>query len=275
MADARISSDTQSEQTIAQAQEAAEPAPVPPRPFWHPGTFIALLRGRPLLVGVALLTVLFVLLTGAVINADLRPTPWDYYITLQVQLLPYMPVGAMLVGVSAFGFAPWNWLLMLAVIALMLLFRWRTEAIFTGISSLGGLSAEIVKNIVDRPRPSPDLVHVVSQLHTFSFPSGHVTGYVVFFGFLFYLAYTLMQRRSLLRWALLEVLAIPVLLVGLSRVYMGQHWASDALAGYALGFAYLFVVIELYRLWQARHPKTPTVPAATYAEVARDAANPS
>jgi membrane-associated phospholipid phosphatase len=36
---------------------------------------------------------------------------------------------------------------------------------------------------------------------------------------------------------------------------MGAHWASDVLAGYALGFAYLLVIIELYRAWQKRHPK--------------------
>ena len=58
----------------------------------------------------------------------------------------------------------------------------------------------------------------------------------------------------------LIVLGLAILLVGPSRVYMGQHWASDALAGYTLGFAYLLVTITVYRWWLQRHPKPPTPP---------------
>jgi membrane-associated phospholipid phosphatase len=46
---------------------------------------------------------------------------------------------------------------------------------------------------------------------------------------------------------------------------MGQHWASDALAGYTLGLCYLLLVIELYRAWMRRHPKKrePAVPESS------------
>jgi undecaprenyl-diphosphatase len=119
-----------------------------------------------------------------------------------------------------------------------------------------------VKIVIDRPRPSPDLVHVVQELHSYSFPSGHVTGYVCLFGFLFYLAYTLLPHTDRRRLPLLVGMALPVVLIGVSRVYMGQHWASDALAGYALGFAYLLIVIEAYRAWLRRtNTKTAAVPA--------------
>ena len=50
----------------------------------------------------------------------------------------------------------------------------------------------------------------------------------------------------------LVVFGMLVLFIGPSRVYMGQHWASDAIAGYALGFAYLLTLVELHRWWLRR-----------------------
>jgi undecaprenyl-diphosphatase len=96
---------------------------------------------------------------------------------------------------------------------------------------------------------------VYAELSSYSFPSGHVTGYTMLYGFIFYLAYTLLPRRSVARWVILVVCGVLVALVGVSRVYMGQHWASDALGGYALGFAYLLLVIEVYRLVLDRRAK--------------------
>jgi undecaprenyl-diphosphatase len=233
-------------------------------PAHYPGSFLARLRGRPIVPAVAVLTIVFFALTFLILRADLQPTEFDKVITHEIQELPSMPVGEVLIAVSWPGFQPQNWLLTIAILLFMAAMRWITEAVFTGISAAGGLLAELVKNLVDRPRPTPDLARITTELHTFSFPSGHVTGYVVLFGFLFYLAYALLPRPSILRALALLVTGVPVLLVGASRVYMGQHWASDTLAGYALGFAYLLIVIELYRVWQARHP----VPKTSDEEVA-------
>lgn len=224
-------------------------------PERSPGGIIAFLRGRPFVPAVALLTGLFFLLTVVVLRADLRPTDWDVWITREIQLIPAFPLGDLLSAVSRPGFSPWNLVLGAVVLLFMLLRRWLIEAAFTAFSAAGGALAELVKNMVDRPRPDPDLVRVTAQLPTYSFPSGHVTGYVVFFGFLFYLAYTLLKRDSRVRLALLVVCGLLVVLVGPSRVYMGQHWASDALAGYALGFAYLLLVIEVHQLWLRRRAR--------------------
>ncbi|HKP54854.1 MAG TPA: phosphatase PAP2 family protein [Chloroflexia bacterium] len=229
-----------------------------PRPFWHPGTFIALVRGRLLLVAIVLLSVLFVLLTALILRADLKPTAWDVGITHEMQEFPRFPVGEVLVWISWPGFRDpiyQNWLIPAAIAAFMVWRRWLTEAVFTVVAALGGFTADIVKNIIDRPRPPADLA--VRVLDTYSFPSGHVTGYVVLYGFVFYLAFTLLLRRFLLRWLVLVICGIMIALVGPSRVYMGQHWASDVLAGYALGFMYLLAVIEFYRFWIRRHPKAP------------------
>ena len=97
-----------------------------------------------------------------------------------------------------------------------------------------------------RPRPSGDLIDIVGDSpEGYSFPSGHTLLYVSFFGFLFYWTYTFV-RPSRLRAALLWTFGVLIGLIGLSRVYLGHHWPSDVLASYALGFAWLLVLIQWY-----------------------------
>ncbi len=213
---------------------------------------IALLRGHILLVVAATLALIFTLLTALVLRADLQPTPWDLSITHEVQEFPAVPVGDVLVAVSLPGFWPWNLFMSSLIILFMVGMRWFMQAIFTVIASAGGILAEVVKNLVDRPRPTPDLAHIYAPLGTYSFPSGHVTGYTVLFGFIFYLAYTQLPRHSLAQRGVMVVCGLMIVLVGPSRVYMGQHWASDALGGYALGFSYLLLVIAAYQAYLAR-----------------------
>src|SRR5512141_836571 len=119
----------------------------------------------------------------------------------------------------------------LIVIIFVILFsiglRW--EAVVTLGAAVGSASlAGIIKTIVHRPRPGADLVTVLQQLNNSSFPSGHVLAYTAFFGFLFFLSYTLL-KPSFARAALLVILGSLVVLIGLSRIYVGDHWASDVI----------------------------------------------
>lgn len=229
----------------------SEPGHEQVRPQGRLSNWIGLLRGRVVLATVCVLAVLFGLVTALVLRADLQPTWWDIVVTHQIQEFPYV-IGRALLEVSKPGFAPWNWLTPIVAVLVMLALRWRVEAMFLALSCVGGFTAEIVKLLVHRPRPLPEFADISFALHTYSFPSGHVTGYVTFYGFAFYLAYTLLPRNNPLRWAVLVICGLLIVLVGPSRVYMGQHWASDALAGYFLGFAWLLLVIELHRLWLRR-----------------------
>jgi undecaprenyl-diphosphatase len=78
-----------------------------------------------------------------------------------------------------------------------------------------------------------------------SFPSGHTLFYVTFFGFIGYAAYALM-RPGRARTALIWSCAALIVLIGPSRIWLGHHWASDVLASYALGLAYLILLVRLY-----------------------------
>jgi membrane-associated phospholipid phosphatase len=239
------------------------PAPAPPTPLSTPQpsvrNYLAFFRGRVVFLTVLVLAVFFTLVTLVVLRADLQPTPMDITVTHVIQEIPSTPFGTFLVYVSEPGFQPWNWLIVGGFI-LIVLFALRSpvEALFIGLAGAGGLLAEIVKNLVDRPRPSPDIANVLGVLKSYSFPSGHVTSYSILYGFLFYLVFVHMQRSNPLRIPLLVFFVLMIILIGPSRIYMGQHWASDVIAGYSLGFAYLLLLIEAYRLWLGRGVKRKT-----------------
>jgi undecaprenyl-diphosphatase len=87
---------------------------------------------------------------------------------------------------------------------------------------------------------------VIEVLTSYSFPSGHVMFYTGFFGFIWFLAFTLL-KPSLTRNLLLIFFGSLVLLVGASRIYRGEHWASDVLGAYLLASLTLVVIIQIYR----------------------------
>jgi undecaprenyl-diphosphatase len=153
----------------------------------------------------------------------------------------------LMVAVSWPGNLGRQWIVALCVAALLLRFRLRIEAawLLTCLVSCWILT-NTLKFVIGRQRPAADLVEVYASSTTRSFPSGHVTTYIALYGFLFYLVYTLM-RPSLFRSALLAFFGVMICLVGLSRVYLGAHWASDVLGGYCFGFFWLALMIYLYR----------------------------
>jgi undecaprenyl-diphosphatase len=95
------------------------------------------------------------------------------------------------------------------------------------------------------------LVDVFAVLNSYSFPSAHVMFYTILFGFVFYLTYTVL-KSSWLRSGLLGLFGVFILLVGVSRIYLGQHWASDVLGAYLLGGLILAGVIFLYQWGKSR-----------------------
>jgi len=136
-----------------------------------------------------------------------------------------------------------------ATVSLFLFFTGRRkEAIIGSLSTaLATLSGSLIKLLIGRPRPTSALVRVATVLSDKSYPSGHVLAFTVFFGFLFYL---LMQKTKLkLRDKFFFlILSLLIASIGISRIYLGAHWASDVLGGYLLGLIWLFCTIRFYNL---------------------------
>ena len=125
--------------------------------------------------------------------------------------------------------------------------RLRLEALFIVIlSAVSSLLNIGIKLLVARPRPTAKLVDIFQYASGQSFPSGHVMSYVAFWGLLFSLGIILFKRDRWWHYVLLIVPALFVVLVGPSRIYLGDHWASDVLGGYLFGGLLLGIGLWIY-----------------------------
>lgn len=115
----------------------------------------------------------------------------------------------------------------------------------------GGLALNgSLKLLFQRARPMLDvnLVPPLDRLETYSFPSGHVSGSVVFYGFLLMLAFARTTHRGS-RVAAVLAAGTMVTLVAYNRLYLGAHFTSDVLAAMAEGLAWIaFCALLLPRL---------------------------
>ena len=114
---------------------------------------------------------------------------------------------------------------------------------------------KIIKNLVRRERPD-QIYHLIKQ-GGYSFPSGHSITSMFVFGMLIYLVRVNVQDRTAAN-ILTVIIAVPMVCIGLSRIYLGVHYPSDVLAGWALGVAVMMVVIEIAdRLHSCSHEPSP------------------
>ena len=98
-----------------------------------------------------------------------------------------------------------------------------------------------IKNILRRPRP--DEFRIIEE-NGYSFPSGHSMVSMAFYGLLIYLIYKRVKNKYL-KYGLITLLSIVIILIGLSRIYLGVHYTSDVLAGFLLGISYLIIFISI------------------------------
>lgn len=102
----------------------------------------------------------------------------------------------------------------------------------------------LVKNLIARQRPDEDL-RLISEM-SYSFPSGHAFASMSLFGALIIII-LLKMKASKWRTLLVAVISIVIVLVGLSRLYLGVHYFSDIIAGYSLGLSWLLLTYSLVR----------------------------
>ena len=123
----------------------------------------------------------------------------------------------------------------------------RLEAVFVaGLSTVSLLLNLLIKVQVSRPRPTANLVDIIQTALGYSFPSGHVMAYIAYWGLLFAFGVILFQGRHWWRTALLVTSAAFVVLIGPSRIYLGEHWASDVLGSYLIGGVLLGLAVVVY-----------------------------
>ena len=178
---------------------------------------------------------------------------WDLSVANAVQSIPLPGMETFMKVVSLAGNGVTSWAVVVGGVLVFFAFRRRSEAFGLLLSAAGGSALNrVVKYVVARPRPTLEHVRVSGEWANESFPSGHVTFYVCFFGFLFFAAYALLPKGSNVRRAACALAALPVLLIGLSRVYLGAHWPSDTLGAYLFSGLWLAFSVDLYQRWKRR-----------------------
>lgn len=228
----------QAQQVVGQAQQEVARSRAP----WY-----QVLRRTHVLIGFYVAQfILFGLLAWFV---RIHPViPVDVAITREFQENKSPVLSTLMVAVSYLGNSGLIFPILIGLAALVFwVVRLRLEAVLivvlSAVSSLVNVS---IKLLVSRPRPTAKLVEIIQHASGASFPSGHVMSYVAFFGLLFSLGIILLKRDRLWHYALLIITALFVILVGPSRIYLGDHWASDVIGGYLFGGMLLGISLWIY-----------------------------
>jgi undecaprenyl-diphosphatase len=209
---------------------------------------LALYKGRILLVAYVVVLVLVGALAFAAHTVSVLPGDLDATRELQESHIPGL--FALMYAVSYIGYPTLSAVILIVVTLLLALVRLWIAAGFLLLTLAADGIGQVLKTVVGRQRPLPSLVHVVQQINNPSFPSGHTLHYTVFYGFLAFVLATEF-RPSWPRNLLIAVCVLLVVLVGPSRVYLGEHWTSDVIGGYLIGLLCLVPLIAGY-MWARR-----------------------
>ena len=227
----------------ANATEPPAPAAVAPAP-------VRRYRARLFQLYVLLATLAFAAL--AFFAHSVNYFPLDVQITLAIQSIHNGVFDVLMRYLTILGFAPQATLLSALTVLFLFTSGLKWEALAAGFSVTGASAlGQLAKLVVARPRPDASIVHIFDTLSDYSFPSGHVLFYVAFAGFLWFLSYTLL-KRGWRRTLALCAFGLAVALSGPSRIYAGEHWASDVAGSYLLGSVWLLLAITLYRWGKPR-----------------------
>jgi len=111
------------------------------------------------------------------------------------------------------------------------------------------VSAYLLKDLIGRERPDGIIPMLIET--SGSFPSGHATIGIALYGFLAYLLYVRFPTK---RPLIVTSVILLVTLIGFSRLYLGVHFPTDVIAGYALGGIWLIIGVETVRRVSSKIP---------------------
>ncbi|SCW59026.1 undecaprenyl-diphosphatase [Paenibacillus tianmuensis] len=141
-------------------------------------------------------------------------------------------------GITELGSFQTLFVLLLVSVSLMVWRKKKWEALFFMVAVTGGaLFNQLLKQIFERQRP---MLHRIVEETGYSFPSGHSMASIVFYGMLAMLL-LMFVKSPVLKLLIAVTAGCLVIMIGVSRIYLGVHYPSDVAAGFAAGAAWLTV----------------------------------
>ena len=115
---------------------------------------------------------------------------------------------------------------------------------------------QLLKYIIQRPRP--DGYRLIAE-SGYSFPSGHSMVSMAFYGLIIYLIWKMVKNKKI-KYISCGILGLLIPMIGFSRIYLGVHYASDVIGGFAISIVYLLLFTNITRsILQLEKEKDNTV----------------
>ena len=181
------------------------------------------------------ITLMILLLTNNI-------TGFDNFIYNIVIKLKCKPITMLFKGIT---FLCSTEFIIIALLLIMIFAKKKKHKIFIPLNTgICCLINQVLKQIFRRPRPTG--INIITETG-FSFPSGHSMVSLSFYGLLAYIIYNKKDMKKSTKIIYISLLTLLIILIGVSRIYLGVHFASDVIAGFALSLAYLLVYTKYFK----------------------------
>jgi undecaprenyl-diphosphatase len=159
--------------------------------------------------------------------------------------------------ISFFGSVGWLTAVSIGLALFLVSRRDRLNASLVALVMLGGSTLNLVlKHFFHRERPV--LENPLVTLSSYGFPSGHTMGATLLYGLLALLAWKNVRNRAA-RLACVAGACLWILLIGLTRIYLGAHYLTDVLGALAAGLLWLVVCWTAFETFRWRRDATRSV----------------
>jgi len=194
-------------------------------------------ENRKMLLGISTLTIFLIILILVLKNNNLKLD--EYMMDIMVTKLRSENMTEFMKAVTFLGSA--YTLIPITIILFIFIKNKKTPILITANLIIVTLLNQLLKFTFQRNRPIGDILIEESG---YSFPSGHSMVSMAYYGFLIYLIMKSALKKQI-KIILITILSILIMLIGLSRIYLGVHFASDVLAGILIAITYLMLFISI------------------------------